>query len=270
MALAKDYTGLKFNKLTFISKAGFSNGKSHTPLWLCRCDCGKEKIVAATDVVNNRTKSCGCNRGIDITDKSIADGIVGKKYNNLTIIGVSLAKSSRNRPMLVCKCDCGVIKPIIASRVINGHTKSCGCITAVRVSESKTTHGMSNSSAYNTWHGLIQRCYNENNKDYPSYGGRGIMVCDRWKNSFETFLADMGNPPKGTTIDRINNSGNYEPNNCHWATAKIQCNNRRNNTIVSFRGEQYNLCQLATQLNVSRYKLSYWITHNKNLLEIND
>jgi len=95
----------------------------------------------------------------------------------------------------------------------------------------RTTHGLRQHPLYKTWCNMKQRCNNPNQPKYKNWGGRGIKVCDRWLNSFENFIQDMGERPQGTSIDRINVNGNYEPNNCRWATIKEQNNNKRKNTI---------------------------------------
>lgn len=102
-----------------------------------------------------------------------------------------------------------------------------------------------NRAGYNSWCQMKTRCYNKNNHNYPYYGGRGIIVCDRWLNSFENFIADMGEPPQGTTLDRIDNDGNYEPSNCRWATPTEQSSNRRSNKVVFLNGKNMTLKQAA-------------------------
>lgn len=136
----------------------------------------------------------------------------------------------RKRSVAVYKCDCG--KTFI--RRCDTPKTSCGCDTKRRMSESRsrqkptrTTHGKSKTKAYRVWDAMIQRCCNVSSTSYKNYGGRGITICRRWRESFEMFYQDMGDPPKGMTIDRVDNSKGYAPDNCEWATASQQARNRR-------------------------------------------
>lgn len=153
---------------------------------------------------------------------------VGLKFNRLTVLQCRPGGSRGVRARLKCKCDCGAVKWIASNNVIHGKSKSCGCLSIEkkRSSEFKNrTHGQTNTALYKTWQTMKKRC---GNVGYKYYHDRGITVCERWANSFEAFLADMGpKPSKKHSIDRIDVDGNYEPNNCRWATAKEQQANRR-------------------------------------------
>lgn len=145
---------------------------------------------------------------------------------------VRLAERKRGGSVYECVCKCGTIRLVHRSNLVAGKTQSCGCEKAAKIAEKRTTHGHSRSinkpasKVYNCWSSMIDRCSNPRNSAYDRYGGRGIIVCERWK-SFENFLADMGNPYAWQSIDRINVNGNYEPDNCRWASDKQQARNTR-------------------------------------------
>jgi len=126
----------------------------------------------------------------------------------------------------LCQCDCGQQKVIIYSALVKGNSKSCGCLRK-DAPNAHRTHGMGNTNLYHQWANMIQRCTNENHRDYHKYGGRGITVCDQWLNSFESFYADMGDKPPYLSLDRINNDEGYYKENCRWATRQEQQLNRR-------------------------------------------
>lgn len=137
-------------------------------------------------------------------------------------------RSADGHRMALFACTCGTEKAIIASRVRNGYTKSCGCQRP-----DNRTHGMRGSPEYSSWVAMVRRCTNPNHKDYPRYGARGIHVCDEWRRSFPAFFAHVGGRPAGTTLDRINGHRGYDPGNVRWATPREQARNRTDLTVVS-------------------------------------
>lgn len=164
-----------------------------------------------------------------ITGRARAFAMVGQRFRHLIVLGV--VDNGAGRTAISCRCDCGEICERDSSEVRRGKSRTCGC--------EMQTHGYAGRRrcpAYTVWALMRSRCNNINGKDYSFYGGRGITVCDRW-NEFKNFFADMGNPPRGHWIERIDNDGNYEPGNCRWATRLDQARNRRNNRKVVAFGE---------------------------------
>jgi len=155
--------------------------------------------------------------------------LVGERFGMLLV--VEPAGFAKGRALWRCVCDCGATDVIAIGNVLQqGNKKSCGCATGAMVSAAKRRHGHAGARTkiYQCWKGMKKRCANPNEAAWPNYGGRGIKVCDRWRNSFEAFYADVGDPPEpGLTLDRINNDGDYEPGNVRWATRAQQANNTR-------------------------------------------
>ena len=177
---------------------------------------------------------------------------IGGKKNRLILLDIV----STTPPMGLFKCDCGLIKKINIYNVSNSHTKSCGCLNKEVLIKNKTTHGhcrkMKVSKEYTTWQALRNRCYAEKDLSYKDYGERGIIVCDRWNESFENFYKDMGDAPsKKHSIDRIDNNGNYEPSNCRWATKTEQNRNTRRNNYITYNGETKCVSEWAEIIGLS-------------------
>jgi hypothetical protein len=161
---------------------------------------------------------------------SRTDLIPGDRFGRLTVI--SLAPKRLRHTEWHCRCDCGEMKTTRASTLRAGRTRSCGCLgrEELRTRRGNLRHGQRWTIEYRIWSGMKSRCYNPKNKSYANYGGRGIRVCDRWLNSFEDFLADVGRRPSPAhSIDRYpDNDGDYRPGNVRWATAAQQAANKRN------------------------------------------
>jgi hypothetical protein len=135
-----------------------------------------------------------------------------KKFERLTVLEVYKIKGSYARAKAIC--DCGILKEYRLDHILRGGTKSCGCLRNERLREKLVKHGMAKTAEYRCYHKILERCLDENYKEYHYYGGRGIMVCNEWIESFENFIADMGKRPSNQhSIDRIDVNGNYDPKN---------------------------------------------------------
>lgn len=175
--------------------------------------------------------------------------MIGQKFGRLTVVEKSPVQC--NDTKWECICDCGKRCTVRGHMMRSGKTSSCGCFGDQRRVEYNTTHGHSGTPTYRSWQHMMERCYDEDSKNWHRYGGRGITVCDRWRNSFENFLEDMGIKPSGTTIDRINNDGNYGPENCRWADKWQQAWNTSQNKRITYNGESKCLHEWAFIYDVS-------------------
>ncbi len=181
----------------------------------------------------------------------------GDRFGRLTVI----EEASRYRTSLggtkrrfLCLCDCGAARTAFLHSLRSGHTRSCGCFQR----DQATKHGLPITPTYEAWVSMRARCSNTRGKSYHYYGGRGIAVCQRWLDSYEAFLEDMGPRPEGGySLHRVDNDGDYEPGNCVWATWKQQARNTRRNTLITHNSETKCLSEWAEDCGINRITLSY-------------
>lgn len=237
-----DLTGQRFGMWTVLSRA--ANNAQNKAMWNVRCDCGKEKTVSAASLRRGLSKSCGC-----LYER---EDLTGKKFGEWTVI--SYAGNNRWN----VKCTCGTQKTVLGAELKRGDSKSCGCWGYKRVGDAARTHGKTHSRLYRVWCNIKGRCYKPSEASYPNYGGRGIIVCEEWKNDFQAFYDwamangyDENAPRFQCTIDRIDNNGNYCPENCRWVDRYVQANNVKKNVFITYNGERLTIAQFARKYNLS-------------------
>lgn len=182
--------------------------------------------------------------------------LTGKVFGRLTILRIG-EPAEWGGIRWVCKCECGNEKLICGNDITRTHrtpTRSCGCLATELFGLRNTTHGQNRggkrSASYLSWCAMKNRCLNPNSTNHQDYMARGIKICQRWIDSFQDFSDDMGPRPRRMSIDRIDNSGNYEPGNCRWGDDFVQHNNTRANKFITFRGKTLTISQWARVVNL--------------------
>jgi len=181
---------------------------------------------------------------------------IGHKFNNFSVISYE-GQNHGWRHIWKCRCVCGNIRILNTTEIRTKKRGSCGCISR------KRTHGLSSTLEYKTWQMMLQRCTNPSDKAFKNYGARGITVCDRWR-TFHNFITDMGMKPKGRySIDRVDNNGNYTPDNCIWATDYQQANNKRDVRKFIIEGEELSMPEISRKYGINVKTLRFRLLKKK-------
>jgi hypothetical protein len=169
----------------------------------------------------------------------------GERFGSWTVI-------EYDEDYCLCRCDCGVRKFVLTNNLIRGLSRSCGCLRKKLCGEKFTKHGRRGTRLYTIWCDMKARCNNKNSNNYHNYGGRGIDICEEWKNDFSPFFewAIATGYNDSLSIDRKNVNGNYEPENCRWVNANIQQRNRRNNHFITYKGKTQTLIEWSNEIGV--------------------
>lgn len=197
--------------------------------------------------------------------------LTGETFGRWTVLKRSPLNDRRGKPNWECVCMCGTHQVVNGGNLRTGKSTSCGCWkdekTATRNKRLKTKHGMRNTPEYRIWCGIKTRCFNSKVREYPLYGGRGITMHAAWAQDFTAFFAYVGErPSEAHSLDRIDNEGNYEPNNVRWVTAKEQANNMRTNLLITHEGKTQTLSQWADETGVPYETLRWRYKNGKDLL----
>lgn len=190
------------------------------------------------------------------------DDLTGMRFGRLVVIERSI-DGKRRHPKWLCQCDCGNKRIVFREALRDGRTQSCGCLQKETAGDHCRTHGATiggrkarhPTPEYRSWCKAKERCYNPNTIGFRNWGGRGIEMCQEWRNDFSAFLSHMGKRPDGCSLDRINPNGNYEPGNCRWTTPKGQGQTRRDNVLVNDGDERVSLIEFARRRNLDYKRL---------------
>lgn len=240
-----DLTNKKFGKLTVLAECK-ERSCGHI-VWECLCECGRKINVAGIHLVSGHTTSCGCAQKQMMRDR-FNESLIGMRFGRLCVVDEA-GRDKYGRKLWSCKCDCGEKTIATGQMLKSGNKKSCGCLSKEVLISRNFKHGLCSGESvhplFSVWADMQRRCNNPRCAEYKNYGGRGISICSRWKR-FDNFVTDMGERPgEDYSIDRIDNNGNYEPENCRWATKVEQCNNTRRNKFYFYKGEMRTIATIS-------------------------
>lgn len=238
----KNLVGKRFGKLVVLSLA--PKTKNRSTIWLCKCDCGNQKVVRNKNLIEGIVTNCGC-----LSKNNL---IENQKIGRLTLIKKIPACRGANWE---CLCDCGNCLIVKEYQLKNGIIKSCGCLKEEYAQKGNVVHGFNKTRIQEIYHSMKMRCYNNKHIHYKNYGGRGITICDEWlgKDGLKNFgnWALNNGYADNLSIDRIDNNQNYCPQNCKWSTSFEQQNNTRYNYKIEYNGETLSLSQTARKYNLT-------------------
>lgn len=253
MARHEDLTGRKFYRLTLLKFDRIEKLKTY---WIAECDCGTIKSMRVDQIKSGNSQSCGC---LCVEVNSEYKDITGVRYGRLTALRVSNSRGKQNQIKWICLCECGKEVEVSGHALRSKHTKSCGCLFMDVAREQAIKIGHANKyvpdkykKEHAIWMGIRKRCLHPNGR----YRKKGILMCERWADSFMSFIEDMGPMPGDNyQIDRIDYKGNYKPSNCRWVTNKEQQRNRRSNVQVTYKGQTKCIAEWAEDLGFTTLQL---------------
>lgn len=269
----KNLAGMKFGRLTVIKQAPSKttpNGTIRT-MWECNCNCGAKGVVVSSQGLRKGVEpSCGCAKR-EKTSKRTLDDLSGKRFGRLVV-----QKRDENAKCGMtrwkCLCDCGNECSVLARNLVSGHTVSCGCYRNEVREQLQKKHGYKGTRIYGVWEKIKSRCCNPDNPSYSRYGGRGITICDEWRDNPEAFIEwayangyDENAKYGECTVDRIDNSKGYSPDNCRFANEQTQANNRRTNKRITYNGETHTVAEWARILGINQSTLNGGLWSGKTL-----
>lgn len=255
--------GDRFGKLTVL---GRTENRGRHACWQCECECGRNIVARGDRLRNGSTASCGCAQR-DYQEArlvKIEKSVSFKTFGKVFVLGTAREFMGRKQVHAVCVCRyCSGTSVRRASDVLRDNFRGCDCRYKGTIRERVRKHGfpppwpvderepIEVTKMRQEWRTMVARCHDPNNRDYPKYGGRGILVCEAWRNNFEIFLRDNGVRPLEKTLDRKDNNGPYSPENCTWATHGEQTRNRSNTIFVEYQGAKLTLAELAKHLGIT-------------------
>ncbi len=203
------------------------------------------------------------NEADDTSSRSrqIGKDETGKRYTRLLVLE-HVGSDKHHNKVYRCQCDCGELRNVSGNDLRTGNTKSCGCLSRENSAKRLIKHGLADTPEYLAWRALRNRCYREKDEHFARYGGRGITVCDEWKDDFATFYAHVGPRPSPLhSIHRVENNKNYEPGNVVWATKEEQANLRSTSHFIEYRGQRKTIAQWAREVGLGERTIWYRLRH---------